>query len=129
WSWQVRYVTGAVNIDPLIEAAEEDGAYHYIGAAKVIKAWGFGALADFYGMMPYDEFNDPTTITPKFDDGSYIQEQILQLLDEAVADFQKTQETGAEPLSDGDILNGGNVDNWIRLAYGLKARFLNHTSK
>lgn len=129
WPWQAWYVNAAVNIDPLIEAAEEDGAYHYIGAAKVIKAWGFGALADFYGMMPYDEFNDPTTITPKFDDGSYIQEQILQLLDEAVADFQKTQETGAEPLSDGDILNGGNVDNWIRLAYGLKARFLNHTSK
>ena len=129
WPWQAWYVNAAVNIDPLIEKAEELGAYHYIGVAKIIKAWGFGALADFYGMMPYDDFNDPSTITPSFDDGEYIQAQVLALLDEAIADLGKTQEVGAADLSEGDIFNGGNVDNWIRLAYGLKARFLNHTSK
>jgi len=129
WPWQSWYVNTAVNIDPLIEASEKVGAYHYIGAAKIIKAWGFGTLADFYGMLPYDEFNNPAIITPKFDDGSYVQEQILQLLDEAIIELQKTQETGAPALSEGDILNGGKVDNWIRLAHGLKARFLNHTSK
>jgi len=129
WPWQSWYVNTAVNVDPLIAASEEVGAYHYIGAAKIIKAWGFGTLADFYGMLPYDEFNNPAIITPKFDDGSYVQTQILQLLDEAIIELQKTQEAGAPSLSEGDILNGGKVDNWIRLAYGLKARFLNHTSK
>lgn len=129
WPWQAWYVNTAVNIDPLIEASEAVGAYHYIGAAKIIKAWGFGYLADFYGMLPYDEFNNPSIITPKFDDGSYIQTQVLALLDEAIVELQKTQETGAPLLAKGDILNGGKVDNWIRLAYGLKARFLNHTSK
>lgn len=129
WPWQSWFVNTAVNIDPLIEASEKVGAYHYIGAAKIIKAWGFGYLADFYGMLPYDEFNDPSTITPRFDDGSYIQTKVLELLDEAIVELQKTQKTGAPLLAKGDILNGGNVDNWIRLAYGLKARFLNHTSK
>lgn len=129
WPWQSWYVNAGVNIKPLIEAAEKVGAYHYIGAAKVIKAWGFGYLADFYGMLPYDEFDDASTITPKFDDGSYIQEKVLALLDEAIADLSKTQEAGAPALSKGDILNNGNVDNWIRLAYGLKARFLNHLTK
>jgi len=129
WPWQAWYVNAAVNIDPLIEKAQEMEAYHYIGAAKIIKAWGFGALADFYGMMPYDEFNDPATITPKFDDGEYIQSQVLTLLDEAIVELGKTQGVGAAGLAEGDIFNGGNVDNWIRLAYGLKARFLNHTSK
>lgn len=129
WPWQAWYVNTAVNFDPLIEASEKVGAYHYIGAAKIIKAWGFGTLADFYGMLPYDEFNNPAIITPKFDDGSYVQTQVLQLLDEAIVELQKTQEPGAPALSEGDILNGGKVDNWIRLAYGLKARFLNHTSK
>lgn len=129
WPWQVWYVNTAVNIDPLITAAEKVGAHHYIGAAKVMKAWGFGYLADFYGMLPYDEFNDAAIITPKFDDGAYVQEQVLILLDEAIAEFDKTQEVGAANLAEGDILMNGNVENWKRLAYGLKARFLNHTSK
>lgn len=129
WPWQCWYVNTAVNIKPMIEAAQKVGAYHYIGVGKIMKAWGFGTLADFYGMMPYDQFDDPATITPEFDDGSYIQEKVLALLDEGIADLKKTQEVGAPDLAKGDILNHGNVDSWIRLAYGLKARFLNHLTK
>lgn len=129
WPWQAWYVNSAVNIKPLIESAEKVQAHHYVGVAKIMKAWGFGTFADFYGMMPYDEFDNPAIITPKFDDGSYIQDKVLALLDEGIADLQKTQGPAAPALSKGDILNRGNVDNWIRLAYGLKARFLNHLSK
>lgn len=129
WPWQAWYVNTAVNIQPLIDAATKTEAYHYIGVAKIIKAWGFIYLADFYGMLPYDEFDDPKTITPKFDDGSYIQEKALALLDEAVADLGKTQGIKAAPLSAGDTYNGGKVDNWIRLAWGLKARIYNHLVK
>jgi len=129
WPWQSWYVNCAVNLQPMIDAAEKVGAYHYIGVAKIIKAWGFGYLADFYGMLPYDEFDQAGNLTPKFDDGSYIQEKVLALLDEAVTDLQKEQEITAPDLAVGDILNQGKVDNWIRLAYGLKARFLNHLSK
>lgn len=129
WPWQAWYVNSAVNVAPTIEAAEKVGAYHYMGAAKIIKAFGFAALADFYGMMPYDEFDDPSTITPKFDDAEHIYTQIFALLDEAIADLSKPQEEGAPTLQKGDILMNGNVDNWIKLAYGLKARHLNHLSK
>lgn len=129
WPWQAWYVNAAVNVTPLIEASEKVGAHHYIGAAKIIKAWGFGTLADLYGMMPYDEFDDATTFTPRFDDGAYIQEKVIELLDEAIVDLGKTQDAAAPSLAEGDIFNGGSVDNWIRLAHGLKARFLNHLSK
>lgn len=129
WPWQAWYVNAAVNIDPLIEASEKVGAYHYIGAAKIIKAWGFGTLSDLFGMLPYDDFNVDGNITPKFDDGEYIQGKILALLDEGIADLQKTQGVAAPALSKGDILNGGSTDKWIRLAYGLKARYLNHLTK
>ncbi|MGX5817251.1 SusD/RagB family nutrient-binding outer membrane lipoprotein [Chitinophaga lutea] len=129
WPWQCWYVNAAVNITPLIEAAQRVEAWHYIGAAKIIKAWGFGTLADFYGMLPYDEFDVAAILTPKFDDASYVQTKVLALLDEGIADLQKAQPASAPALSKGDILNRGLVDNWIRLAYGLKARYLNHLSK
>lgn len=129
WPWQSWYVNTAVNIQPLIDAATKVDAYHYIGVAKIIKAWGFGFLSEFYGMMPYDDFGNPTTIQPKFDDAEYIFGKIMPLLDEAIADLGKIQGATAPALSKGDIYNNGNVDNWVRLAYGLKARFLNHLTK
>ncbi|EOR92806.1 : hypothetical protein [Arcticibacter svalbardensis MN12-7] len=129
WPWQAWYVNTAVNIDPMITAAEGVGAYHYIGVGKIMKAWGFGTLSDLFGMLPYDEFNNVTILTPKFEDGSYVQGKVLELLDEAIVDLKKTQEAGAPALSVGDMLNGGSTDKWIRLAYGLKARYLNHLTK
>lgn len=129
WPWQSWYVNTAVNIQPTIEAAEKVGGYHYIGAAKIIKAWGFIYLADFYGMLPYDEFDDAATITPKFDQGDYIEEKVLALLDEGIAELNKTQDVKAAPLAAGDILNQGSTDKWIRLANGLKARIYIHHSK
>ncbi|MBS0031853.1 SusD/RagB family nutrient-binding outer membrane lipoprotein [Chitinophaga sp. 22321] len=128
WPWQCWYVNAAVNVKPLITAAEKVQAYHYAGVAKIIKAWGFGTLADVYGVMPYDQFDSVGIITPKFDEAAYIQEKVLALLDEGIADLQKTQGPAAPSLAKGDVLNNGKTDNWIRLAYGLKARFLNHTS-
>ncbi len=129
WPWQAWYVNTAVNIQPMIEAAEQLEAYHYVGVGKIMKAWGFGYLADFYGILPYREFDNPEIITPAFDDAEYVYSQVIPLLDEAVIDLQKTQGVGAPDLSLGDTYNRGNVDNWIRLAYGLKARFLSHLNK
>ncbi len=98
WPWQSWYVNTAVNIQPMIEAAEKVGGYHYIGAAKIIKAWGFIYLADFYGMLPYDEFDDASTITPKFDDGAYIEGKVLALLDEGIADSKQSSYDPAKVL-------------------------------
>lgn len=130
WPWQAWYVNAGVNVDPIIAAAEKEGAFHYVGAAKVIKAMGFGFMADLYGMLPYRQAFDESTYTPEFDDCEYVYSQILPLLDEAITYLEMEQTNKMAPsLAEGDILNGGKVDNWIRLAYGLKARFLNHLNK
>nr|WP_288808195.1 SusD/RagB family nutrient-binding outer membrane lipoprotein [uncultured Sphingobacterium sp.] len=129
WPWQAWYVNTAVNLEPMEVAAEKVGAYHYIGVGKIMKAWGFGYIADFYGLAPYKDFDKADNITPGFDDAEYIYSQIIPLLDEAVSDLNKTQGSAAPALSKGDTYNGGDVSKWIKLAYGLKARFLSHLNK
>lgn len=129
WPWQAWYVNTAVNLEPMEVAAEKVGAYHYIGVGKIMKAWGFGYIADFYGLAPYKDFDKADNITPSFDDAEYIYSQIIPLLDEAVSDLNKTQGPAAPALSKGDTYNGGDVSKWIKLAYGLKARFLSHLNK
>ncbi|WP_294348380.1 SusD/RagB family nutrient-binding outer membrane lipoprotein [uncultured Sphingobacterium sp.] len=129
WPWQAWYVNTAVNIQPMIDAANKVGANHYVGVGKIIKAWGFGYMVDCYGILPYDEFDNKDILTPKFDDGEYIYGKVLPILDEAILDLSKAQDQYAPSLKEGDTYNGGDVQKWIKLAYGLKARFLNHYSK
>ena len=129
WPWQGWYVNTAVNIQPMIDAAIKVEAHHYVGVAKIMKAWGFGYLADYYGVLPYQEFDNKDILTPKFDDAEYVYSEIFKLLDEAIVDLKKTQGEFAPALAVGDTYNKGKVDNWVKLAYGLKARFLSHLNK
>ncbi|TWI17519.1 SusD/RagB family nutrient-binding outer membrane lipoprotein [Sphingobacterium siyangense] len=129
WPYQSWYVYCAVNIPDMLKAAEKSGANHYYGVGKVIWAWGFANLADMYGMVPYDEAFVGGNMTPKYDQDEYIYEQALKELDLGIEYLQKNQDQGAPELSKGDYLYGGDVQKWIKLAYGLKVRMLNHLSK
>lgn len=126
--YQFFFVASAANIQDLIDKAEKEEAYHYIGAAKLIRAMGFMLMTDWYGEMPYTEALG-VAVTPKFDDGKTIFEGCLAELEEALTYLQMTQPSSATPLSEGDSWNNGDVNKWIKLAYGLKARWLNNLSK
>ena len=126
--YQHFFVAAAANLKDLEEKAEKDGAYHYIGAAKLIRAMGFMLMVDWYGEMPYTEALG-SAVTPKFDDGKTIFEGCLAEIDLAIEFFSKTQSASAKPLSAGDSWNGGDINKWIKMCYGLKARWLNNLSK
>ncbi|BEG98138.1 SusD/RagB family nutrient-binding outer membrane lipoprotein [Bacteroides sedimenti] len=128
WPYQAWFIYTAANLEPLIDKATKEEAWHYIGAAKLIHAWGFMTMVDVYGEMPYKEALTDK-ITPKYDDGETIFNGCLQTLDEAIKYFEMSQPVTATPLSKGDVWNGGDVNKWIKLAYGLKARWLNNLSK
>lgn len=126
--YQFFFVAVGANLPDFEKAAEEQGAFHYLGAAKVIKAMGFMLMVDWLGEIPYTEALGEN-ISPKFDDGKTIFEGCIADIDQAIAYFEMTQTAGAPALSAGDSWNGGNVEKWKRLAYGLKARWLNNLSK
>lgn len=126
--YQQWFVGSASNIGDMIAKAEAEKAWHYIGAAYTIRAMGFMLMLDWYGEMPYTEALG-STLTPKFDDGQTIFEGCMDELDLALTYFDMDQPSTATPLSKGDSWNGGDVNKWKKLVYGLKARFLNNLSK
>ncbi|MCD8079109.1 MAG: SusD/RagB family nutrient-binding outer membrane lipoprotein [Bacteroides sp.] len=126
--YQHWFVGAAANLEDLIRAAEEEGAYHYIAAARTIYAYGYMLMVDWYGEMPYYQALGDY-LTPKYDDGKTIFNGCLADLDEALKYFEMTQEAGATPLKDGDSWNDGDVEKWKAFIYGLKARWLNNLSK
>ena len=128
WPYQAWFVYCAANLQPLIDKATAEEAWHYVGAAQLIHAWGFMLMADLYGEMPYTEALSET-VNPVFDDGKTIFYGCLDKLEEAIVNLSKAQPALATPLKNGDIWNNGEQDKWLKLAYGLKARWLNNLSK
>ena len=126
--YQTWFVGAAANIPDIINRAQEEGAYHYEAAALVIKSMGYMMMADLYGEMPY-EYAITADFSPAFSTGEEIFDGCMADIDRAIELFQTPQEQGATPLSAGDTWNGGNTDKWIKLCYGLKARWLNNLSK
>ena len=126
--YQNWFLGAAVNLNPLIERAEESGAYHYLGAAYCIKSMGFLMMLDIYGEMPYTEAMTGK-YNPVYDQGDVIYNGCMEDLDKAIEYFGMAQEAGAPALSEGDAWNYGDVNKWIKLCYGLKARYLLQVSK
>lgn len=126
--YQFFFVGAGANFSDLEVKAKAENAYHYIGAMKAIRAMGFMLMTDWYGEMPYTEALGDV-ITPKFDDGKTIFEGCLKEIDEAIAYLKMEQPATATALSAGDSWNGGDVSKWIKMCYGVKARWLNNLSK
>ncbi len=128
WPYQSWYVYCASNLPDMFVKCEEEGAWHYLGVAQLIHAWGFMTMVDWYGEVPYTQALG-TNLTPAYDDGKTIYYGCLEMLEKAIENLKQDQVATAEPLSNGDFWNDGDTDKWIRLAYGLKARWLLNASK
>ena len=128
YPYQAFFVGAGGTLPDWYTMAEKEGAYHYMGVIKLFRAFGFMIMVDVYGEMPYTEALGPE-INPAYDDGKTIFEGCMKELDEAIEFFKKTQEPGATSLAAGDSWNKGDVSKWLKMCYGLKARWLNNLSK
>ncbi|WP_293300359.1 SusD/RagB family nutrient-binding outer membrane lipoprotein [Pedobacter sp. UBA4863] len=126
--YQTFFVATSSNITDMYDLAKSKGAYHYMAAANVFHALGFMQMLDLYGEMPYTDatYGNPS---PKYDKGRAIYNGCMAKLNEAISLFSKTQETGAPALTPGDMMHKGSVDKWIKLCWGLKARYMLKLSK
>ena len=127
-SYQTWFVETAANLNDLYAKAKAENAYHYMAVADIYHALGFMEMLDCYGEMPYTEAlgNSPV---PAYDDGKTIFNGCIAKLDEAIELLGKAQPATATPLSKGDLMDGGDTQKWLKLAYGLKARYLLKLSK
>lgn len=128
-SWNYMYTTTLQNIESLIEKGEELEAPHYIGIAKVIKAYMFSQFVDIFGDIPFSEANKKASgiIYPKFDKGEDVYPKLIEMLDEAIAELSKPK-GGIFPGSD-DLIFAGSATNWIKTANTIKLKLYNQIRK
>lgn len=118
------------NIDDLlvlIDQANDLGAPHYSGVAKVMTAYNLGLLVSMFGDVPFSEGFTDEILQPQYDSSDEVYDVIFTMLNEALNEMQAS-ESAASPGSD-DFIYGGDLTAWTRTAYALQARYLNHFSK
>ena len=106
-----------MDADVMQKKAEVSGETVYIGIAKVIKSIGFMYLVDQYNNVPYTEaFKGTAVITPKYDKGQDIYNDLLIQLDEAKKIFAAADIDNTPGFKEADIMFKGDVTKWRKLA-------------
>lgn len=124
-NWNAMY-NNLYNLKVIIEKCSEGGAeegnFHTLAIAQTLTAHNLATLTDLMGDVPWSEALQPGFIfTPVLDNQEAIYAEVHQMLDAAIANFEK--ESDFASLGVQDFIFGGDVDLWQKLAYGLKARY------
>lgn len=103
--------------------AEENGNTHYLGIAQIIKAWSWANLTDYYGPIPLTEaFMFPEITDPAYESQEVVYNEVFSLLDKAITNLSASEDAQMRPVRNDDLIFGGDISKWLKLAYSLKAR-------
>ncbi len=128
--WQNAYVYALPNTADLMVLGETYNAPNYVAVGKILRAYIFGITTDQYGSIVTDDTYDGESsmdLTPSFVTQKEVYETIFTYLDEAIEELAETSSIGLND-EEGDVLYSGDHAQWIKFAYALKARYLNHLS-
>lgn len=117
--WGVSYTDIMNTARKLTTQAEANGNGIYAGISQLIRAWDMSVVTDMWGPVPYSEAWDPENPTPAYDTQQEVYAGLMLTLDSAITNLEAGG--GRAPGSD-DLLYGGDVEKWQRLAHTLKAR-------
>ncbi|WP_234571925.1 SusD/RagB family nutrient-binding outer membrane lipoprotein [Rhodohalobacter sp. 614A] len=118
--WDSTYTRVLNNAREMEQKAEENGNPAYSGISKIIQAWTFAILTDLWNEIPYSEAFDPANTTPDYDNQEFMYGEIMRLL---ISALENLAEQSPAPPGNDDLLYGGDMDKWKRLAYTLIARY------
>lgn len=124
------YTGPLADLKYIIEQDDLKGTQMNKAISYVVWAWYYGRLVDMFGDVPYSEALNKLNLSPKYDDGKDIYDDLIVKLDEAMVIFQ-ARLAAPTPLpsefafkTTNDIIFGGNWTNWTKLANTLKLRLL-----
>jgi hypothetical protein len=126
--WRFWYTDVLKNATEVIKELSDGGfaagtKVNTLQASRIIQAYTYARLTDFYGNIPYTEANQGIegTFFPKYDKQSDIYPQILAELDDAASKISSSN--ADEGFSTADLMFNGDIAKWKKFAYSLMLRY------
>jgi hypothetical protein len=120
-NWYYGYIL-LNNINEIKKKAIADGADNLLGTAKVLEALIVQSMTDRWRDIPYSDaikLNDGILL-PTYDTQEEIYPALLDLLAEANELLSTPSVT--DQLGEGDLIYGGDVEKWQKLANSMRLR-------
>ena len=127
--WRDVYWTLGQNLVDMNTKAEAEQRWDLLGVGQILKAWGWQVTTDLHGEIIVKEAIDQTKFVFNYDTQEYAYTEIQRLLGEAIKNLQRTDGAVDQAyLARTDKIYNGDRAKWLKLAYGMMARNLNHYS-
>ncbi|WP_028296160.1 SusD/RagB family nutrient-binding outer membrane lipoprotein [Olivibacter sitiensis] len=105
----------------ILDQATAESSLFYAGIAKIMMAYHFFILVDFYNNVPFEEaLRGSVYLQPAYEPGQEVYTKSMDFITEGIADIKAAS---IVPGND-DILFGGDRDSWVRFGNTLKLRAL-----
>lgn len=125
-SWNEAY-DALKNAHIIISKCTDSGDLNTKGMGEVMAAVNSAVLTDNFGDIPFSQAALPYLVdglppytNPKLDTQASVYDSIMNYLDTAIKDFNAGSK---DTPGSYDYMYGGNASKWLKLAYGLKARY------
>lgn len=91
-----------------------------LAVGEIIKVLTMQRITDAYGPIPYSKIGEDGKLATPYDSQEQVYNKMLEELDTAIATLTENQTENFTPTA--DLVYGGNVISWIKLANSLKLR-------
>jgi hypothetical protein len=123
--WSTAYTGALSNLRVVQDKTAATGQRNLKGAAEILEGALMGTVTAVWGDVPYSEACQPPNYTPKYDPQLTVYSEVLQTLDQGIADLN----ANLVPLAQDALSLGGSAAKWVNFAHSLKARYLMHTAR
>ncbi|MEN0004553.1 MAG: SusD/RagB family nutrient-binding outer membrane lipoprotein [Bacteroidota bacterium] len=123
--WSNWYSIGLKNLVLAEQTAlsQDPQPVNVIAQSKLLQSFIYYLLTTSWEEVPFSQaLNADEFPNPVFDPQEQVLEGIVAMVDEALALIDKGD--GAFSVTDGDLIYGGNMDNWERFGNSLKLKAL-----
>jgi hypothetical protein len=123
--WRTGVYGGAqADLQKLVDQTQATSPV-YAGVAKIMQGFLFSVTADSFGDIPFTEsLKFLQNLQPKYDASADVYTGVIALLNSGIEDLKKP--SAFRPSSD-DLIYGGDVVKWERMANTLKLRLYLHS--
>lgn len=119
--------TDALKQYAVLDKADPEVYGAYIGISKIMKAYTYQILVDFYGDIPYSEaLGRSENPTPAYNSAEDIYDDLIVQLTDAITILNEAESNVRSELPEGDdVMFGGDLLKWKQFANTIKLRILN----
>lgn len=128
-TWDQAYRYAIKNCDELIKQGDAVNDAVYAGIGRVLRVYTYMNMVDLWGDIPYSEANVAGIETPKADASKDIYNDLLVVINQAIANFKDTSADNPLAIGANDLFYGGNTAKWLKAANTLKLKLLVQSRK